>query len=345
MQMPNLTSFSKSSGCGCKIHPTKLHEIISQLKPITFNENVLSAFNTMDDASVIKFSDDLALITTVDFFTPLLNDPYQFGRIASANAISDIYAMGAKPVNANAILGWPVDILTDEMAGQVLQGAQDLCNEAGIQVNGGHSINIAEPIFGLSVSGIHHPKKIKFNCSANENDLLYLTKPLGIGMLATSIKREIANEDQLNALIEYAGKLNFEGEWLGQQDFVSAMTDITGFGFYGHLLEMLQSKKLSALIHFNQIPLIDEARPLAEKFIVPDNTFRNWNSVNKYVHCNIDLAFSFFNDPQTNGGLLFSVDAKNQTEFEQKFEEKFKKEIKPIGKIYSNSTQIEVIVE
>jgi selenide,water dikinase len=269
-----------------------------------------------DDAAVYQVSEDLAVINTVDFFTPIVDDPFDFGRISAANAISDVYAMGGKPIFANAILSWPVEKIAPELAAKVLEGAKSMCKQAGIELAGGHSIAAKDPIFGLSVNGIIHPHKIKTNQGSKEGDLIYITKPIGIGVLATALKRQkISEKDYLN-LVDTACRLNSIGEVLGNHEEVHAMTDVTGFGLLGHLIEMGEGAKLSAQINLSQIPLIEGIQDYINQFIFPDNTYRNWNAFNSKVTGITGMDLVKFCDPQTSGGLLISVSQGNKEWFE-----------------------------
>jgi selenide,water dikinase len=307
-EIKKLTSFSKASGCGCKLPPALLHQILDGFTTGGSFPGLLVGNDRADDASVMLLSDDLALLQTIDFFTPIVNDPLQFGRIGAANSISDIYAMGGKPVMANVVLGFPADSIEVEDIRSILEGAAEVCREAGIPMAGGHSVNIGELIFGLSVTGTAHPAHIKTNSGAKEGDVMMLTKPLGTGMMGTAIKRGLATPEEEAELAAHCSKLNTVGEALGKIAGVHAMTDVTGFGFYGHLLEMCRGAGLSAEVNFAAIPLIESAKPYAAKFVLPDNTFRNSNAVKDFVQTTVKEAFAFLNDPQTNGGLLLSVD-------------------------------------
>ncbi|HSK13300.1 MAG TPA: selenide, water dikinase SelD [Phnomibacter sp.] len=303
----SLTSFSKASGCGCKLPPALLREILDGLTTGNSYPQLMVGNDTADDASVYRLNDELALLQTVDFFTPIVNDPVHFGRIGAANAIGDIYAMGGRPLMANVVLGFPADHLSVEQIRGVLQGAAEVCKEAGIPMAGGHSINISEMVFGLSVTGMAHPSHIKTNAGARPGDLLLLTRPLGTGILGAAIKRGLATPEDEAALASQCSQLNKVGEALGAIAGVHAITDVTGFGFYGHLLEMCRGAGLSAEVRFSVIPLMNEAKPFAAKFVLPDNTFRNSNAVKDEVLCDVKEAFAWLNDPQTNGGLLLSV--------------------------------------
>ena len=312
-----LTEWSEGSGCGCKIAPAILEQILASSGSLSQKDpNLLVGNSSKDDAAVYQVSEDLAVINTVDFFTPIVDDPYDFGRISAANAISDIYAMGGKPIFANAILSWPVEKLAPELAAKVLEGAKSICNSAGIELAGGHSIAAKDPIFGLSVNGIIHPKKIKTNSGAKEGDLIFLTKPIGVGVLATALKRGKIQEKDYWNLLDTACKLNSIGEILGNHEEVHAMTDVTGFGLLGHLIEMAKGAGLSAEIELGRIPLIDGIQDYINQFIFPDNTYRNWNAFSSKVTGIQGMDLVKFCDPQTSGGLLIAVAPENKDWFE-----------------------------
>ncbi len=303
-----LTQYSSGSGCGCKIHPALLEEILAGRKTGDYPGLVVGN-SSGDDASAIVLNGwpGMLLIQTTDFFTPIVDDPFMYGKIAAANALSDVYAMGGKPLMANALLGWPVEKLPPAMAGEVLDGAMAMCKEAGIPLAGGHSIHISEPVFGLSATGTVEETRLKRNSSAQTGDHLFITRPIVVGMLATAHKRGLLDEIGLQELYRQCSHLNREGRTLSGNENVTAMTDVTGFGLYGHLLEMCRGAGLSAELFAAQVPLIEYAREFAAGFVLPDNTFRNWNGYSAYVDGGDETAFAFFNDPQTNGGLLFTV--------------------------------------
>lgn len=307
-----LTQFSHGAGCGCKIAPAVLDSILqSEIAPSIFKE-LLVGNSSKDDAAVYDLGNGTALISTTDFFVPIVDDPYQFGRIAAANAISDVYAMGGKPIMALAILGWPIDKLSPEIARRVIEGGRSICEEAGIPLAGGHSVDTTEPIFGLSVNGIVTTDHLKKNNTAQIGDLLFLTKPLGVGILSTAQKRGQLEAPDLTILIHQLNQLNKVGQLLGAIKGVHAMTDVTGFGLIGHLMEMMEGSNTGALINYSQVPIINSAKQYLAKRLVPDATYRNWNAYSKQVgfEKGVDVmeAFSILPDPQTNGGLLFSVD-------------------------------------
>lgn len=337
-----LTEWSEGSGCGCKIAPAILDQILSSSGSFIQNDpNLLIGNSGKDDAAVYQVSDEIAVINTVDFFTPIVDDPFDFGRIASANAISDVYAMGGKPIFANAILSWPVEKLAPELAAKVMEGAKSVCKTAGIELAGGHSIAAKDPIFGLSVNGVIHPKKIKSNKDAKAGDLLFLTKPLGIGVLATALKRgKISDEDYLN-LVHTACQLNSVGELLGNHEEVHSMTDVTGFGILGHLIEMCEGAGLSAEIDLPKLPLIPGVQEYINQFIFPDNTYRNWNAYSQKTKGVVGMDLVKLCDPQTSGGLMLAVDP-NQVDW---FLQAMKKENQPVWEIGRFKEKGEMVVE
>jgi selenide,water dikinase len=311
-----LTQYSKASGCGCKIAPAVLEEILNGCKQDIIFKNLLVGNETKDDAAVYELADGNCIISTTDFFTPIVDDAFDFGKISACNAISDVYAMGGKPLMAVAILGWPVDKIPTEVAQQVIKGAQAICSQAGIPLAGGHSVDTQEPLFGLAVTGLVKKEHIKKNNSIKENDILYITKPLGIGVLSTALKRGLLNETHYKLLLEQTTTLNLIGESLGKLDYVNAITDITGFGFAGHLLEMLAETNLSASIKKESLPIMEAAKEYAKQFVFPDNTTRNYNAQSKYIAGMTDLDFIFYCDPQTSGGLLFSISSSHENEMD-----------------------------
>lgn len=318
MENIKLTQYSKASGCGCKIAPTVLEEILKGCKQDPTFSNLLVGNETKDDAAVYEIEDGNCIISTTDFFTPIVDDAFDFGSIAACNAISDVYAMGGKPLMAIAILGWPVDKIPAAIAQQVIKGAQAICSKAGIPLAGGHSVDTQEPIFGLAVTGLVKKENLKQNHTLKENDILYITKPLGIGVLSTALKRGLLSEEDYKLLLNTTTTLNTVGEQLGKLPYVTAITDVTGFGFAGHLLEMLMPNNLSASIIKKDLPIMEEAKLFASQFVFPDNTTRNYNNQSAHIEGMTDLDFIFYCDPQTSGGLLFSVNEaheKNMDEF------------------------------
>ena len=303
-----LTQYSHGAGCGCKIAPKILDEILSSNIAMPDNNKLIVGNHSKDDAAVYDIGNGTALISTTDFFMPIVDDPYEFGRIASANAISDVYAMGGKPILAIAILGWPINILPPVIAQKVIEGSRSICMEAGIPLAGGHSIDSPEPIFGLAVNGLVDIKNIKQNNLAKEGDLLFLTKPLGVGILTTAEKKGILLEQHKGIAAKQMMQLNAVGEALGKIQGVSAMTDVTGFGFLGHLVEMAEGSGLSAEINFSNIPIIiSELSDYLDQKSIPGGTVRNWDSYGKKIGSLTAYQQSILADPQTSGGLLIAV--------------------------------------
>jgi selenide, water dikinase len=307
-----LTQFSPGAGCGCKISPADLRAIIRQVPDKTQFDNLLVGCDSRDDAAVFDLGDGQAVISTTDFFTPIVDDPRDFGRIAAANAISDIYAMGGKPLMAISILGWPLAKLTAEMAGHVLEGAVNICTEAGIPLAGGHSIDISDPIFGLAVTGIVNKKNIKQNNTARPGCRIFLSKPLGIGILSTAAKKNILREDDYLNSVAWMTRLNSAGVELGKMQCVKAMTDVTGFGLLGHLLEMCEGSGLAARIRFAAIPTLDNIELYIDQSCIPGGTFRNWKSYGNSIAEITEFQKMVLADPQTSGGLLIAVDPVDQ---------------------------------
>ena len=329
-----LTEYSHSAGCGCKIAPNILEKILHSSFTKIKDKNLIVGNDTKDDAAVYDLGNGNGLISTVDFFMPIVDDAFQFGQIAAANSISDIYAMGGKPILATAILGWPISKLSPELAQEVISGAREKCKEAGIALAGGHSVDALEPMFGLSVNGTIEIKNLKKNSTCKNGDLIYITKKLGVGILATALKRGVISHPHQIAWIEQLTKLNSVGTEFGKLDQVTAMTDITGFGLLGHLIEMLEGADLSAALSYSDIPLIEGVTEYSSKMIVPDNLYRNWNSYEKKVNNIGPESFFTLNDPQTNGGLLVTIQANFQKEFEDILKANQLSEFaKPIGKV------------
>ncbi|MBS1536165.1 MAG: selenide, water dikinase SelD [Bacteroidetes bacterium] len=309
MEIPiRLTQYSHGAGCGCKISPQILDKILQSNETFPNNERLLVGNHSRDDAAVYDLGNGTALISTTDFFMPIVDDPYQFGRIASANAISDVYAMGGKPIMAIAILGWTLDKLPPEIAQKVIEGSRSICAEAGIPLAGGHSIDSPEPIFGLAVSGLVSISNLKQNNTAKEGNLLFLTKPLGVGILTTAEKRGILRESELGLAAQQMMKLNTIGALLGEIEGVTALTDVTGFGLLGHLCEMSEGSNLSAELHYENIPTLSGVEFYREQGAIPGGTNRNWSSYGHKVAPITDQQRNILADPQTSGGLLLAVE-------------------------------------
>jgi selenide,water dikinase len=343
-----LTQYSHGGGCGCKIAPGVLEEILHSQFAFPDNKNLLVGNHSKDDAAVYDLQNGTAVISTTDFFMPIVNDPFDFGRIASANAISDVYAMGGKPIMAIAILGWPIDKLPAAVAQKVLEGSRSICAEAGIPLAGGHSIDAPEPIFGLAVTGMVDVINLKQNNTAKEGDQLFITKRLGVGIVSTAQKRELVTDEHFSALLKQLTQLNSLGEKFGKIKGVHAMTDVTGFGLLGHLTEMAEGSELTAEVFYDRLQILDGAKDYLAKKVVPGATNRNWKSVSNKVDFNVSInqqeAVHLLADPQTNGGLLISVskDAieEVQTILVQNGYEAFKE---PIGKMIAATDKAIII--
>jgi selenide,water dikinase len=335
--MVKLTQFSKGGGCGCKIAPSVLQQIIGTNSFQTF-DHLLVGNESSDDAAVFQLNHDTAVISTTDFFLPIVDDAFDFGRIAAANAISDVYAMGGQPLMAIAILGWPIDKIPVEEAQRVLEGGKAMCQQAGIPLAGGHTIDSSDPIFGLAVTGSIAPGKLKKNTGAQPGDLLFLTKPLGAGVLATALKRGVLEERHYESFIKQLTALNSIGAGLGNIPEVHAMTDVTGFGILGHLIEMTEGSGLSADLYYPALQKMDGLDEYLRQRTIPDATFRNWNSYSSKVQfekgVNVMEAFNLLPDPQTNGGLLIAIAEESAGELNSLFEEhQLTQHLQPIGKM------------
>jgi selenide,water dikinase len=311
-----LTQYSHGAGCGCKISPAILDTILHSPIKHAADVRLLVGNETRDDAAVLDLGNGTALISTTDFFMPIVDDAYDFGRIASANAISDVYAMGGKPVLAIAILGWPVDKIPAEVAQKVLEGSRAVCAEAGITLAGGHSIDCPEPVFGLAVNGLVAINNLKQNATATAGCKLYLTKALGVGILSTAQKRGVLKPAHAAIALQSMCKLNKIGEVLGHLPQVKAMTDVTGFGLLGHLAEMCEGSNLKATIEFDKIPKIEAVDEYLEQGCIPGGTTRNWASYGHKIGPLTERQKQILADPQTSGGLLIAVDSDDMTTFE-----------------------------
>lgn len=316
-----LTQYSHGAGCGCKISPAVLDKILHSGISYAKDEKLLVGNDTRDDAAVYDLGNGTAMITTTDFFMPIVDDAYDFGRIASANAISDIYAMGGKPIVAIAILGWPIDKLAPEVAQKVLEGSRAVCAEAGISLAGGHSIDSPEPIFGLAVNGIVDIANLKQNSTAKPACKLYLTKPLGVGILTTAQKKSVLKDEHAQIAPQSMIKLNKLGEAFGKLDYIKAMTDVTGFGLLGHLSEMCEGSKLKAVIEFDKVPVIPEVHEYLAQKCIPGGTNRNLQSYGHKIETLNDLQRWILADPQTSGGLLIAVLPEHAEDIEKLFRE------------------------
>lgn len=312
-----LTEYSHGAGCGCKIAPAVLDTILGQTASGPFFPSLLVGNGERDDAAVYDLGDGTAVISTTDFFMPIVDDPLTFGRIAATNAISDVYAMGGTPMMAIAILGWPINQLPPEIAGQVVEGGRQACADAGIPLAGGHSIDSPEPIFGLAVNGRVKIDQLKKNGGARVGDLLFLTKPLGVGILSTAQKKKKLREADAHLATEQMTRLNRIGVTLAGLPYVHAMTDVTGFGLLGHLTEMCRASNTRATVDLHQVPFID--LPTLDYYLdegcIPGGTKRNWASYGHAVSVQNDRQKWLLADPQTSGGLLTAVAPEHAEEF------------------------------
>jgi selenide,water dikinase len=306
-----LTELSHGGGCGCKIAPSVLQDILSQSAPMTGFADLLVGTESSDDAAVYRLNDSQAIVATTDFFMPIVDDPFDFGRIAATNALSDIYAMGGKPLFALAIVGMPVGKLSPDIIRQILAGGESVCKVAGIPIAGGHSIDSPEPIYGLVGIGVVHPDKVKRNNQAQPGDVLILAKPLGIGVFADAMKKGHLSEAGYAQMLASTTLLNTPGIALSEMAGVHAITDVTGFGLLGHLLEICRGSELSAEIHFNDLPVHSIALDLAQRGFSPGASERNWASFGHEVSLPdgmSDWQRKLLCDPQTSGGLLVSCE-------------------------------------
>jgi len=340
-----LTQFSHGGGCGCKIAPAVLTEILAAapIKGI-LPKDLLVGTETADDAAVYRLNDEQALVATTDFFTPIVDDPFDFGRIAATNAISDVYAMGGKPIMALALVGMPLDKLPVSVIRSILAGGESVCAQAGIPIAGGHSIDVLEPIYGLVVLGLVHPKKIKRNSSGKDGDILILGKPLGVGILSAALKKGKLSEAGYAQMVEWTTKLNTPGEALAEMPAVHALTDVTGFGLAGHLLEILRGSKLAGEVRFDDLPMIAEALEWAKQGVATGASERNWKG---YGH---EVSFQgeewkkkLLSDPQTSGGLLVACDPKAEKDVLKEFEKRGFGSARVIGRLSAGTPKLTVI--
>lgn len=331
-----LTSFSHGAGCGCKLSPAVLDSILARAGKQGKDARLLVGNDTKDDAAVYDLGDGSAIISTTDFFMPIVDNPQSFGRIAATNAISDVYAMGGEPILAIAILGWPLGKIDPEIAGEVLEGGRMACTDAGITLAGGHSIDAPEPIFGLAVTGRVQIKHLKHNSTAQAGDLLYLTKGLGVGILATAQKKGIVHEEHLQVAIDSMQHLNKIGSDLGRIEGVHALTDVTGFGLLGHLVEMAQASGCQAEIEAQKVPqllpgILEEYH---QRGAIPGGTKRNFASYGHHVEMEDGFLRDLLSDPQTSGGLLLAVHPDSAKEVEQ-LGAKYGLNLQPIGRMFA----------
>jgi selenide,water dikinase len=309
---PRLTALSHGGGCGCKIAPGVLSEILQGTTKMPIPKELLVGIETADDAAVYQLNDEQALIATTDFFMPIVDDPFDFGRIAATNSISDVYAMGGRPIMALALVGMPIGVLSTKTIGRILEGGNSICQAAGIPIAGGHTIDSVEAIYGLVALGLVHPKRVKRNADAKVGDRLILGKPLGVGVMSAALKKDKLGADGYQSMIAAATKLNTPGPDLAALDGVHALTDVTGFGLAGHALEIAKGAKAQVVIDWSRVPLLRGARELAAQGFVTGASGRNWAGYGSEVA--LPAAFAaedkaLLTDPQTSGGLLVSCNA------------------------------------
>ncbi len=307
--VPRLTSLSHGGGCGCKIAPGVLRDILKNTAAMPVPPQLLVGIETADDAAVYQLNDEQALIATTDFFMPIVDDPFDFGRIAATNAISDVYAMGGKPILALALVGMPINVLPVETIGRILAGGEAVCREAGIPIAGGHTIDSVEPIYGLVALGLVHPKQVKRNSAARVGDCLVLGKPLGVGVMSAALKKDKLDAAGYRRMLASTTKLNTPGPELAALPGVHALTDVTGFGLAGHALELARGAGVQVVLQWPQVPLWDGVRDLAAQGLVTGASGRNWAGYGVEVALPADFAAAdqaLLTDPQTSGGLLVS---------------------------------------
>lgn len=340
-----LTSLSHGGGCGCKIAPAALTEILAKLPSGLVDPALLVGTETSDDAAVYKLNDEQAIVATTDFFMPIVDDPHDFGRIAATNALSDIYAMGARPLLALAIVGMPLGTLTVTVIQQILAGGAAVCQAAGIPIAGGHSIDSVEPIYGLAVLGLVHPQRIKRNRTAHAGDVLVLGKALGVGILSAALKKNALSDEGYRQMLASTTQINTVGSRLAELPGVHAMTDVTGFGLLGHLAEVCRGSALGARIAFESLPILPAALPLAQQGISTGAATRNWASYGNVVCLPPDLApwqQALLCDPQTSGGLLITCAAEAAADVLACFQQEGFASASVIGQMRAGETLITV---
>ena len=338
-----LTQFSHGGGCGCKIAPAVLSEMLSTMPLRGVLPDLLVGTETADDAAVYRLNDTQALVATTDFFTPVVDDPYDFGRIAATNAISDIYAMGARPIMALALVGMPLEKLPVSVIRRVLEGGESVCAQAGIPVAGGHSIDTLEPIYGLVALGLVHPDRVKKNSSGKAGDVLILGKPLGVGILSAAIKKGKLSAAGYAQMLDWTTRLNTPGEALGAMSAVHALTDVTGFGLAGHLLEMCRGAKLGAEVKFDALPLIGEALEWAKQGVATGASERNWKGYGHEVDFQgEEWKRKLLSDPQTSGGLLVACAPEAEKSVMEIFRQSGFAEARAIGRLVAGPARLAV---
>jgi len=338
-----LTQFSHGGGCGCKISPAVLSRLLAESPLRNLPADLLVGTESCDDAAVYRLNDSQAIVATTDFFTPIVDDPYDFGRIAATNALSDVYAMGGRPLFALALVGMPLDKLPEEAIRRILAGGESICAEADIPIAGGHSIDVLEPIYGLVGIGLVHPARIKRNSSAQAGDCLILSKPLGIGMLSAALKKGLLSADGYQQMLQWTTRLNTPGTALAELDAVHALTDVTGFGLAGHLLEICRGSQLTARLDFAALPLIGEAVTHSRNGIATGASGRNWAAYGGEVALPEGFASwqrNLLTDPQTSGGLLIACAASSAAQVLQLLHDAGFGEAACIGRLESGAAKL-----
>jgi selenide,water dikinase len=340
-----LTEFSHGGGCGCKIAPAVLTEILASTPIRGLPPELLVGTETSDDAAVYRLNEHQALVATTDFFTPIVDDPYDFGRIAATNAISDIYAMGGRPIMALAIVGMPLEKLPVSVIQKILEGGESVCAAVGIPIAGGHSIDTLEPIYGLVALGLVHPHKVKKNSDARAGDVLVLGKPLGVGILSAALKKGKISDAGYRQMLDYTTQLNTPGEPLAEMPGVHALTDVTGFGLAGHLLELCRGSKLAAEVRFDAVPVIAEALEWARQGLATGASERNWKGYGADVQMPAGAPAwmqKLLSDPQTSGGLLVACEPQAEGAVQKAFTERGFAEARTIGRLVAGAPRLTI---
>ncbi|HBI83825.1 MAG TPA: selenide, water dikinase SelD [Alcaligenaceae bacterium] len=330
-----LSSLAHGGGCGCKIAPGVLSDILKSV-PFRLPDELLAGNENNEDAAVYRLNSEQAIIATTDFFTPIVDDPYDFGRIAATNAISDVYAMGGQPIFALALLGMPINVLPLDVIRKITEGGQSVCAQAGIPIAGGHSIDTVEPIYGLVVLGLVHPDKLKRNNGAKVGDSLILGKPLGVGVLSAALKQQKLSAEGYAAMLRYTTMLNTPGIALSNMAGVHALTDVTGFGLAGHLLEMCRGAGVQGRVNWSDVPLIPQAVEFAKQKVVTGASGRNWQGYGAEVSlpdAMQDWQKNLLTDPQTSGGLLLACSPDAESEVLRLFKEQGFEDARKIGSV------------
>lgn len=340
-----LTEFSHGGGCGCKIAPAVLSEILAATPIRGLPEALMVGTETADDAAVYRLNDSQALVATTDFFTPIVDDPYDFGRIAATNALSDVYAMGGRPIMALAIVGMPLEKLPLSVIQRILEGGESVCASVGIPIAGGHSIDTPEPIYGLVALGLVHPDRVKKNSGARAGDVLVLGKPLGVGILSAVLKKGMISAEGYRQMIECTTRLNTPGEALSEMPGVHALTDITGFGLAGHLLGICRGSKLAAEVKLDTVPVIGEALDWVKQGVATGASDRNWKGYGADVELPAgapDWMRALVTDPQTSGGLLVACEPQAERAVLRAFADRGFTEARTIGRLTAGAPRVRV---